>query len=85
MPASGHLPATAAMVPGCKDVLAKYKLLGFISHKGPSIHSGHYVAHLRKRMEGEWVLFNDEEVVKANVESIKELKKLAYLYFFARV
>ena len=84
-PTSGPAPAAAAAVPGSKDVPAKYKLLGFISHKGPSVHSGHYVAHLRKGTEGQWVLFNDEKVVKADAESVKELKKLAYLYFFARV
>ena len=84
--APASAPAAApATVPGSKDVPAKYKLLGFISHKGPSVHSGHYVAHLRKGTEGEWVLFNDEKVVKADKESVKELKKLAYLYFFAKV
>ena len=81
VPASGPAPATT---PGSQDVPAKYKL-GFISHKGPSVHSGHRVAHPRKGMEGEWILFNDEKVVKADAESVKELKKLAYLYFFARV
>ncbi|KAJ7033068.1 hypothetical protein C8F04DRAFT_1261160 [Mycena alexandri] len=32
---------------GTKDVPAKYKLKAFILHKGPSVHSGHYVAHIR--------------------------------------
>ena len=32
-----------------------------------------------------WVLFNDEKVVKADTESVRELKKLAYLYVFERV
>ena len=68
---------------GSKDVPANYRLKAFISHKGPSVHSGHYVAHIRTE-EG-WVLFNDEKVVKADEESVKELKKLAYLYFFERV
>jgi len=31
----------------------------------------------------EWVLFNDEKVVKA-VE-VEEMKKFAYVYFFKRV
>jgi ubiquitin carboxyl-terminal hydrolase 5/13 len=35
--------------------------------------------------EGEWVLFNDEKVVSADEESVRELKKLAYLYVFERV
>lgn len=59
------------------------------------MHSGHYVAHIREPLpktggkEGEteegWVLFNDEKVVHADDESVKELKKLAYLYVFERV
>lgn len=62
---------------------ANYRLKAFISHKGPSVHSGHYVAHVLTK-EG-WVLFNDEKVVKADAESVKELKKLAYLYVFEKV
>ena len=80
--------------PGGSAVLpAKYRLKIFISHKGPSVHSGHYVAHIRVPVGGEngqndkesWVLFNDEKVVKADAESVRELKKLAYLYVFERV
>jgi ubiquitin carboxyl-terminal hydrolase 5/13 len=48
------------------------------------VHSGHYVAHVRTDREG-WVFFNDEKVVKADEESVRELKKLAYLYMFERV
>ncbi|KAK7457162.1 ubiquitin C-terminal hydrolase Ubp14 [Stygiomarasmius scandens] len=76
-------------VPGTKDVPVSYRLKAFISHKGPSVHSGHYVAHIRKDAggegKGEWVLFNDEKVVRADEESVNELKKLAYLYVFERV
>lgn len=67
-------------IPGTKNVPVRYRLKAFISHKGPSVHSGHYVAHIR--FGDEWVLFNDEKVVKADAESVKELKKLAYLYIF---
>ena len=59
--------------------------MAFISHKGPSVHSGHYVAHIRKGAQGDWVLFNDEKVVKADAESVEDLKRLAYLYFFVRM
>ncbi len=68
---------------GSSELPARYRLKAFISHKGPSVHSGHYVAHIRTE-EG-WVLFNDEKVVKADAESVRELKKLAYLYVFERV
>lgn len=78
---------------GNKNVPVRYRLKAFISHKGPSVHSGHYVAHIRKPFvenrgeggDGDWVLFNDEKVVRADEGSVKELKKLAYLYVFERV
>ncbi|KAJ2922163.1 hypothetical protein H1R20_g14933, partial [Candolleomyces eurysporus] len=80
--------ATKKEVPGIKEVPVTYKLKAFISHKGPSVHSGHYVAHIRVPNlnsvagddEDSWVLFNDEKVVKADRESVRELKKLAYFF-----
>jgi len=80
--AGGPTPTSAAVVPGSTEVPARYRLKAFISHKGPSVHSGHYVAHIR--IGEDWVLFNDEKVVKADAESVGELKKLAYLYFFEK-
>ncbi|KAG8221718.1 hypothetical protein J3R82DRAFT_2006 [Butyriboletus roseoflavus] len=86
--------------PGSTGLPARYQLKGFISHKGPSVHSGHYVAHVRlprprsgeaMDVDGEgdgneaWVLFNDEKVVVADQRSVGELKKLAYMYVFERV
>ncbi|KAH7923304.1 ubiquitinyl hydrolase [Leucogyrophana mollusca] len=83
-------------LPGSTRLPARYKLKAFISHKGPSVHSGHYVAHIRiprtegvdamdvDDSEGRWVLFNDEKVVLADKTSVDELKKLAYLYVFER-
>jgi ubiquitin carboxyl-terminal hydrolase 5/13 len=79
--ASAAPPAPA--VGGSARLPAKYRLKAFISHKGPSVHSGHYVAHIRAGVE--WLLFNDEKVVKADQESVAELKKLAYLYVFEKV
>jgi len=82
---------------GTKTLPAKYRLKAFISHKGPSVHSGHYVAHIKHPglvpkspvRDGEpeegWVLFNDEKVVKADKESVRDLKRLAYLYIFEKV
>ena len=71
-------------VGGSKDLPARYRLKAFVSHKGPSVHSGHYVTHVRDG-DGAWVLFNDEKVVRADAESVAELKKLAYLYVFEKV
>jgi ubiquitin carboxyl-terminal hydrolase 5/13 len=86
-------PSKPKKVPGSTTLPAKYKLKAFISHKGPSVHSGHYVAHIRLAVQGEggrlgpeeWVLFNDEKVVKADDESVEAYKKLAYLYVFEKV
>ncbi|KIJ46150.1 hypothetical protein M422DRAFT_206385 [Sphaerobolus stellatus SS14] len=68
---------------GSPTLPATYRLKAFISHKGPSVHSGHYVAHIRGE-DGEWVLFNDEKVVKADRESVESLKGGAYLYVWER-
>lgn len=92
-------PSKSKELPGNKTLPAKYKLKAFISHKGPSVHSGHYVVHIKhpgfapqtlaKHEDGEskegWILFNDEKVVKADDESVRELKRFAYLYIFEKV
>jgi len=57
----------------------RYRLVGFISHMGTSVHSGHYVAHLFK--EGRWVLFNDEKVAVSQHPP----RSMAYIYLFRRV
>jgi ubiquitin carboxyl-terminal hydrolase 5/13 len=79
--------APAPEIGGSHSVPVTYKLKAFVSHKGPSVHSGHYVAHIRDvdGANGGWVLFNDEKVVKADTESVEDLKKGAYLYFFERI
>lgn len=81
---------------------AQYRLKAFISHKGPSVHSGHYVATIRQPQNGlnsaeeggqkargqgedEWVLFNDEKVVRAPERGGEEMRSLAYLYVYERV
>ena len=63
---------------------APYILKSFISHKGPSIHSGHYVSHVKQEGTNGWVLFNDEKVVKAEGDGLTELEQKAYVYFFQR-
>jgi ubiquitin carboxyl-terminal hydrolase 5/13 len=92
-------PSKAKKLPGTKTLPVNYRLKAFISHKGPSVHSGHYVVHIKHpgfvpqtpagHVDGEsgegWVLFNDEKVVKADKESVRELKRLAYLYIFEKV
>lgn len=70
---------------GSSELPANFQLQSIVCHKGTSIHAGHYVAFIRKKLDGEtsWVLFNDEKVVK--VVDVEEMKKFAYVYFFKRV
>eukprot|EP00163_Fabomonas_tropica_P027949 TRINITY_DN5539_c0_g1_i2.p1 TRINITY_DN5539_c0_g1~~TRINITY_DN5539_c0_g1_i2.p1 ORF type:complete len:400 (-),score=117.81 TRINITY_DN5539_c0_g1_i2:159-1358(-) len=58
---------------------AKYKLVGYISHKGTSVHCGHYVAHVLKE-EG-WTLFNDNKVA---LRADDATQHQGYVYFFVR-
>ncbi|KAK9092283.1 hypothetical protein Syun_027194 [Stephania yunnanensis] len=64
---------------GLPDGGGKYKLLGFVSHIGTSVHCGHYVAHVYK--DGRWVIFNDIKVGT----SINPPKDMGYIYFFERL
>lgn len=72
---------------GSKEPPANFQLNSIVCHKGGSIHAGHYVAFVKKQIEGadkeEWVLFNDEKVVRSG--DAPEMKKFAYVYFFKRV
>ncbi|KAL1839985.1 hypothetical protein VTJ49DRAFT_948 [Mycothermus thermophilus] len=70
---------------GSRDLPANFQLQSIVCHKGTSIHTGHYVAFIRKKLgdETSWVLFNDEKVVK--VVDADEMKQFAYVYFFKRV
>lgn len=78
------ISAAPQTVGGSAALPANYRLKAFISHKGPSVHSGHYVATVREP-DGAWVLFNDEKVVKAQGEGNDVMKSLAYLYIYERV
>ncbi|KAL7920355.1 ubiquitinyl hydrolase [Trichoderma austrokoningii] len=73
-------PAGSAALP------VQFQLQSIVCHKGTSIHAGHYVAFIRKAVEGKdaptWVLFNDEKVVEAH--DVEEMRKFAYVYFFKR-
>ncbi|PWN21423.1 ubiquitinyl hydrolase [Microstroma glucosiphilum] len=41
-------PAATSVLGGSAELPARYHIKAFVSHKGPSVHSGHYVAHVRK-------------------------------------
>ena len=55
-----------------------YNLDSFITHLGKFIHSGHYVAHIRKG--NDWVLFNDHKVA---ITSDPPFDK-AFIYFYRK-
>ncbi|QHS71621.1 ubiquitin-specific protease UBP14 [Saccharomyces paradoxus] len=61
-----------------------YVLTAVVCHKGNSVHSGHYVVFIRKLVANKWkwVLYNDEKMVAA--ESIEDMKKNGYIYFYTR-
>ncbi|RKF72332.1 Ubiquitin carboxyl-terminal hydrolase 14 [Golovinomyces cichoracearum] len=73
-------------IPGSCELPINFQLHSIICHKGASIHSGHYVAFIRKILSGDnsptWVLYNDEKVVQA--KDVEEMKKFAYVYLFQR-
>jgi ubiquitin carboxyl-terminal hydrolase 5/13 len=82
-PQSG--PSQQKPLPGTEQLPANFELQSIVCHKGASIHAGHYVAFIREAIPGDgkdrqWVLFNDEKVVKA--VDVDEMKKFAYIYFF---
>ena len=59
-----------------------YQLRGFIYHMG-STNGGHYVYYgLRKT---NWYLFNDSNVSKIDIETIKNLKNSAYIYLYTPI
>mmetsp|Transcript_9111 Transcript_9111/g.6867 ORF Transcript_9111/g.6867 Transcript_9111/m.6867 type:complete len:119 (-) Transcript_9111:33-389(-) len=67
--------ATYQDSPGTAGV---YRLGAFITHLGKGVHSGHYVAHVRK--DGQWVYFNDAKVAQMQDPPIGK----GYLYFLRR-
>ncbi|KAL9104694.1 MAG: hypothetical protein Q9163_000372 [Psora crenata] len=87
--ASAHTQVAQKVLAGSADLPARFRLQSIVCHKGASIHAGHYVAFIRKKIPSEsgkeaWVLFNDEKVVEA-MSDVDEMKKFAYVYFFERL
>jgi ubiquitin carboxyl-terminal hydrolase 5/13 len=77
---------SAAKLTGHSGKPADYKLQSVVMHKGSSVHAGHYVAFIYKEIPGvgqDWVLFNDEKVVRGG--DWNEVYKTGYVYFFRRV
>ncbi|ORX68746.1 ubiquitinyl hydrolase [Linderina pennispora] len=67
---------------GLDDVTSDFELTAFVSHKGSSVHCGHYIASARHGLgaAAKWHLFNDEKVV----EQPEPQPEQGYVYFFTR-
>ncbi|KAJ2833280.1 ubiquitin C-terminal hydrolase Ubp14 [Coemansia furcata] len=68
------------------DLLSRssaFELTGFVSHKGSSVHCGHYIASVRhgSGADSRWFMFNDAKVVAQDAPQPEH----AYVYFFTRV
>lgn len=48
-----------------------YNLVAVLSHKGPSAHSGHYIANICNS-SGEWYQFSDDKVEKMQNKRIED-------------
>jgi ubiquitin carboxyl-terminal hydrolase 5/13 len=55
-----------------------FSLQSFVTHLGTSIHSGHFVAHIKK--EGKWIYYNDCKVAITTEPPIGK----GYVYFLTK-
>lgn len=77
-------PSAPKKTSSAHSQLTKYELVAFISHRGPSIHCGHYVAY-RKDNNGRWVLCNDVRLVYPKPEMIRDAASKAYIFFYKQM
>ncbi|XP_037534462.1 ubiquitin carboxyl-terminal hydrolase 48, partial [Nematolebias whitei] len=49
---------------GRPDLKYVYELSAVLIHRGISAYSGHYIAHVKDALTGDWYKFNDEEIEK---------------------
>lgn len=68
----------------------KYELQSVICHKGNSVHSGHYVVFIKKRIDNKdtWVLYNDEKIVKldeTDPNKIEDIQVNGYIYIYKKI
>lgn len=60
------------------DGEGKYELVGFASHIGKNLGSGHYVAHIKKG--GRWAMFDDQKVAASQDTPFD----LGFIYVYRR-
>lgn len=56
----------------------KFTLSAFVSHKGSSLHCGHYIVHIK--IGDQWLMFNDDRVVIVPNEQVDHAQ--AYIAFY---
>ncbi|KAJ1723015.1 ubiquitin C-terminal hydrolase Ubp14 [Coemansia erecta] len=80
--ASPDESAAAAATSDDSESASVFELTGFVSHKGSSVHCGHYIANVRQGLgaDTQWFLFNDAKVVAQGSPDPEQ----AYIYFFTR-
>uniref|UniRef100_M4AWU6 Ubiquitin carboxyl-terminal hydrolase 48 n=1 Tax=Xiphophorus maculatus TaxID=8083 RepID=M4AWU6_XIPMA len=59
-----NFPEQLDMEPFLEQKLGIYELSAVLIHRGISAYSGHYIAHVKDALTGDWYKFNDEEIEK---------------------
>lgn len=68
-----------------KSISTRYELQAFVSHKGPSVHCGHYVAYVNSATDS-WVLCNDDKLGKlGDPQEALQAASMSYLLFYKQV
>ena len=68
----------------------RYELIGVLTHKGRSADSGHYVSWTKSSADGQWVQFDDDEMILRKEEEVLALSgggdwHMAYLLLYKQV
>ena len=65
-----------------KDTNVNYRLIGVVTHFGPSGESGHFIAFCKSFVDGNWYRYNDAMV---NLSSFNDVKNtgVPYILFYA--
>lgn len=68
-----------------KEEESYFNLKAFITHKGQSVHCGHYVAYCKQPSgQDEWLLFNDEKVAKIDANDDAFPVNRSYIYIYSK-
>lgn len=81
---------TAADTDATQGPTGRYELIGVLTHKGRSADSGHYVSWTKSPEDGQWVQFDDDEMILRKDEEVLALSgggdwHMAYLLLYKQV